>query len=47
MSIFAEGGKPEKNSRSKGENQQQSQLTYDAESMNSNDAFLSAVNGDG
>jgi hypothetical protein len=28
--FFAKGGKPEKNSRSKGENQQQTQLTYDA-----------------
>jgi hypothetical protein len=37
MLIFAEGGKPEnpeKNSRGKGENQQQTQLTYDAESGN-------------
>jgi hypothetical protein len=35
--IFAERGKPEnpeKNPRSKGENQQQTQLTYDAESGN-------------
>jgi hypothetical protein len=32
--IFTEGGKPEnpeKNPRSKGENQQQTQLTYDTE----------------
>jgi hypothetical protein len=29
MLIFAEGGKPEKNPRSKGENQQQTQLTID------------------
>jgi hypothetical protein len=34
MLIFAEGGKPEKNPRSKGENQQQTQLTYDAEYRN-------------
>jgi hypothetical protein len=35
--IFAEGGKPEnpeKNPQSKGENQQQTQLTCDAESGN-------------
>jgi hypothetical protein len=38
MLIFADGGKPEnrpeKNPRSKGENQQQSQLTYITESGN-------------
>jgi hypothetical protein len=37
MLIFAEGGKrenPEKNPLSKGENQQQTQLTYDNESGN-------------
>jgi hypothetical protein len=34
MLIFAKGGKPEKNPRSKGENQQQTQLAYDAESGN-------------
>ena len=37
MLIFEEGGKPEnpeKNPRSKGENQQQTQPTYDAESGN-------------
>jgi hypothetical protein len=37
MLIFAEGGKPEdpeKNPRSKGENQQTTLLTYDAESGN-------------
>jgi hypothetical protein len=37
MLIFAEEGKPEKpekNPRSKGENQQQTQLTYDTESEN-------------
>jgi hypothetical protein len=37
MSIFTEGGKPEnpeKNPRSKGENQQQTQLTYDTKSGN-------------
>jgi hypothetical protein len=37
MLIFAEGGKPEnpeKNLRSKGENQQQTQLTYNTESGN-------------
>jgi hypothetical protein len=37
MLIFAEGGKPEnpeKNPRSKGENQQQTQLTYDSGSGN-------------
>jgi hypothetical protein len=37
MLIFAEGGKPEnpeKNPRSKGENQQQTQLTYDGKSGN-------------
>jgi hypothetical protein len=35
MLLFTEGGKPEnpeKNPRSKGENQQQTQLTYDTES---------------
>ena len=37
MSIFEEGGKPEnleKNPRSKGDNQQQTQSTYDAGSGN-------------
>ena len=37
MLVFVEGGKPqyqEKNPRSKDENQQQTQPTYDAESMN-------------
>jgi hypothetical protein len=37
MLIFTEGGKlenPEKNPRSKGENQQQTQLTYDTDSGN-------------
>jgi hypothetical protein len=34
MLIFSEGENPEKNPRSKGENQQQTQLTYDAESGN-------------
>jgi hypothetical protein len=37
MLIFAEGGKPEdpeKNPRSKGENQQQNQLSYDAKTGN-------------
>jgi hypothetical protein len=37
MLIFAEGGKPEnreKNPRSKGQNQQQTKLSYDAESWN-------------
>jgi hypothetical protein len=37
MLIFTEGGKPEnpkKNPRSKGENQQQTQLTYDTKSGN-------------
>jgi hypothetical protein len=37
MLIFAKGGKPEnpeKNPRGKGENQQQTQLTYDTEPWN-------------
>jgi hypothetical protein len=37
MLIFVEGGdleNPEKNLQSKGENQQQTQLTYDSESGN-------------
>jgi hypothetical protein len=37
MLIFTEGEKPEypeKNPRSKGENQQQTQLTYDTKSRN-------------
>jgi hypothetical protein len=34
MLIFAEGGQPDKNPRSKGENQQQTQITCDAESGN-------------
>jgi hypothetical protein len=37
MLVFVEGGKPEnleKNPRSKGENQQQTQLTYDTKSGN-------------
>jgi hypothetical protein len=37
MLVFVEGGKPEnpeKNTRSKGENQQQTQLTYNTESGN-------------
>jgi hypothetical protein len=37
MLVFVGGGKPEnpvKNPRSKGENQQQTQLTYDTESGN-------------
>jgi hypothetical protein len=37
MLIFAEGGKlenPDKNPQSKGENQQQTQLTWDVESGN-------------
>jgi hypothetical protein len=40
MLIFEEGGKPEnpeKNPRSKGENQQETQLTYDVESGNVTD----------
>jgi hypothetical protein len=37
MLVFVEGGKPEnpeKNPQSKGENEQQTQLTYDTESGN-------------
>jgi hypothetical protein len=37
MLVVVEGGKPEnpeKNPRSKGENQQQTQLTYDTDSAN-------------
>ena len=43
MLVFAEGGKPEnpeKNPRSKGENQQQTQPTYDAGSGNRTRATL-------
>ena len=41
--VFVEGGKPEypeKNSRSKDENQQQTQPTYDAETGNQTQATL-------
>ena len=43
MLVFAEGGKPEypeKNPRSRDENQQQTQLTYDAETGNRTRATL-------
>ena len=43
MLVFVEGGKPEnpeKNPRSKGENQQQTQPTYDVESANRTRATL-------
>ena len=46
MLVFVEGGKPEypeKNPRSKDENQQQTQPTYDAESGNRTRARLQAV----
>jgi hypothetical protein len=47
MLIFTEGGKPEnpkKNPRSKGENQQQTQLAYNTESGNRN-RVLTVVRG--
>ena len=51
MLVFKEGGKPEnpeKNPRSKGENQQQTQPTYDARSGNrTRDTLGSLSNDDG
>jgi hypothetical protein len=43
MLFFSEGGKPEKNPQSKGENQQQTQPTYDAESENSTKYILGNI----